>query len=64
MKQKKKKKKVLDDYYSHLLERFKNGGEYIDKNNCDESSKEYIAYESIINELSHVELLLNYYKNV
>lgn len=64
MKQRVRFKKVLDDYYSHLLERFKNGGEYVDKNNCDESSKEYIAYESIINELSHVELLLNYYKNV
>lgn len=64
MKQRVRFKKVLDDYCNHLLERFKNGGKYIDKNNCDESSKEYIAYKNIIKELSQVELLLNYYKNV
>ena len=51
MKQREIFEKVLEDYYSHLLERFKNGGEYVDKNNCNEGSKEYKAYEWIINEL-------------
>jgi len=64
MKQRVRFEKVLDDYYNHLLQRFNNGGEYIDKNNCDEGSKEYKAYKSIIDELSQVELLLNFYKNV
>lgn len=64
MKQRVRFEKVLEDYNNHLLERFKNGGEYVDKNNCDEGSKEYKAYELIINELSHVEALLNYYKNI
>jgi len=64
MKQRVRFEKVLDDYYSHLTQRFNNGGNYIDKNNCDEDSKEYIAYRNIIKELSQVESLLNFYKNV
>lgn len=64
MKQGVRFEKVLDEYYGHLLERFKNGGEYVDENDCDEGSKEYKAYESIIKELSQVESLINYYKNV
>lgn len=62
MKQRARFEKYLDDYYNHLIERLKNGGSYIDKNNCNESSKEYKAYESIIKELSQVESLINYYK--
>lgn len=62
MKQRMRFEKVLTDYYKHLLERFKNGGDYIDKNNCNESSKEYKAYESIIKELSQVESLIDYYR--
>lgn len=62
MKQRVRFEKYLDDYYKHLLERLENGGNYIDKNNCNESSKEYKAYESIIKELCQVESLINYYK--
>lgn len=62
MKQRVRFEKELNNYYNHLLERFENGGNYIDKNNCNESSKEYKAYESIIKELSQVESLINYYK--
>lgn len=63
MKQRARFEKYLNEYYNHLLERFDNGGKYIDKHNCREDSKEYKAYESIIDELNQVELLLNYYKN-
>lgn len=62
MKQRERFKNELDNYYKHLLQRFENGGNYIDKYNCNENSKEYKAYESIIHELSHIEMLLNYYK--
>jgi len=63
MKQRDIFKKSLTKYHEYLTQRFNNGGDYIDKNNCDESSKEYIAYRNIIKELSQVELLLNFYKN-
>lgn len=63
MKQRVRFEKYLNEYYNHLLDRFENGGKYIDEHNCREGSKEYKAYESIIDELSQVELLLNYYKN-
>ena len=64
MKQRDIFKKSLIKYHEHLTKRFNNGGDYIDKNNCDKDSKEYIAYRNIIKELSQVELLLNFYKNV
>jgi len=64
MKQRVRFEKVLSDYHEHLTQRFNNGGDYIDKNNCDVCSKEYIAYQNIIKELSQVESLLNYYKNI
>lgn len=63
MKQRMIFEKELNNYYNHLLERFGNGGKYIDEHNCSEDSKEYKAYKSIIDELSQVELLLNFYKN-
>lgn len=62
MKQRARFEKYLNEYYNYLSQRLEKGGNYIDKNNCDESSKEYKAYESIIKELSQVELLLNYYR--
>ena len=52
MKQRMIFEKELNNYYNHLLERFGNGGKYIDKHNCREDSKEYKAYKSIIDELS------------
>ena len=55
--------KELNAYYNYLLERFNNGANYVDEHNCDKDSKEYKAYESIIKELSQVELLLNYYSD-
>ena len=55
--------KELNAYYNYLLKRFNNGANYVDEHNCDKDSKEHKVYESIIKELSQVELLLNYYKD-
>lgn len=55
-------KNSLIEYYKYLLKRFENGSNYLDQHDCKENSKEYIAYQNIINELSHIETLLNFYK--
>lgn len=63
MKEKEKFICNLNKYYNHLLDRFDNGSKYVCnmKNNIY-GTREYVAYENIIKELSEVEKLLNYYK--
>lgn len=64
MRQKERIINELNRYYQHLYQRMCNGGDYIDSHNCKEGSKEYKMYKGIIDELSKVEELLNYYNRV
>ena len=41
MKERKKFKKSLNDYYKHLLIRFNRGADYIDQHNDDAAIKEF-----------------------
>lgn len=65
MKEKDKFTNSLIKHYDHLLQRLDNGTEYLNKL-VDEvgdiyNTKEYIAYENIIQELSKVKDLIDYY---
>lgn len=55
----------LIKYYNHLLHRLDNRTEYLNKlvDEVDDiyNTKEYIAYASIIQELSKVKELIDYY---
>lgn len=55
----------LIKYYNHLLQRLDDGTEYLNKlvDEVDDiyNTKEYIAYENIIQELSKVKELIDYY---
>ncbi|WP_297136164.1 hypothetical protein [Terrisporobacter sp.] len=65
MKEKSKFINSLRNYYNHLLQRLDNGTEYLNKlvDEVDDiyNTKEYIAYENIIQELSKVKELIDYY---
>ena len=51
----------LNKYYDHLNDRLAKGFDYLVKNPDDKRALE--LYNDIIEELSHVEELVNYYKN-
>ena len=51
----------LNKYYDHLNDRLARGFDYLVENPDDK--KELELYNDIIEELSHVEELVNYYKN-
>ena len=59
MKERKKFKKALNDYYKHLLIRFNRGSDYIDKNNDDNLIKEW---ELIKEELKLIENIIILYE--
>ena len=65
MKNKNKFINSLIKYYNHLLQKLDNGTEYLNKlvDEVDDiyNTKEYIAYENIIQELSKVKELIDYY---
>lgn len=65
MKEKNKFTNSLIKYYNHLLQRLDNGTEYLNKliDEVDDiyNTREYIAYENIIQELSKVKELIDYY---
>lgn len=65
MKEKSKFINSLRNYYNHLLQKLDNGTEYLNKlvDEVDDiyNTKEYIAYENIIQELSKVKELIDYY---
>lgn len=65
MKEKNKFINSLINYYNHLLQRLDDGTEYLNKlvDEVDDiyNTKEYIAYENIIQELSKVKELIDYY---
>ena len=58
MKERKKFKKALNDYYKHLLIRFNKGSDYIDKHNDDAAIKEW---ELIKEELKLIESMIILY---
>lgn len=62
MKNKVRFKNQLYSYYEHLRNRLDSGAKYIDSNNCTEG-KYYDAYTQIIEELSYIQSLINYYEN-
>ena len=51
----------LNKYYDHLTDRLAKGFDYLVENPDDKRALE--LYNDIIEELSHVEELVNYYKN-
>ena len=51
----------LNKYYDHLNDRLAKGFDYLVENPDDKRALE--LYNDIIEELSHVEELVNYYKN-
>ena len=51
----------LNKYYDHLNDRLTKGFDYLVENPDDRKALE--LYNDIIEELSHVEELVNYYKN-
>ena len=51
----------LNKYYDHLNDRLAKGFDYLVENPDDRKALE--LYNDIIEELSHVEELVNYYKN-
>ena len=51
----------LNKYYDHLNDRLAKGFNYLVENPDDRKALE--LYNDIIEELSHVEELVNYYKN-
>lgn len=57
MKQRENFKRKLTEYYKHLLDRLDKGASYVDAN----SGKGMVLYESIIDELQRVEMLMLYY---
>ena len=59
MKERKKFKKALNDYYKHLLIRFNRGSDYIDKHNDAKAVKEW---EMIKEELKLVESMIILYE--
>ena len=59
MKERKKFKKSLNDYYKHLLIRFDKGAEYIDKHNYD--AKGIKEWEFIKEELKVIESMIILY---
>ena len=60
MKERKKFKKALNDYYKHLLIRFNKGSEYIDRHDDDVNSiKEFYLIKE---ELKLVEAMIILYK--
>lgn len=65
MKEKNKFINSLINYYNHLLQILDDGTEYLNKlvDEVDDiyNTKEYIAYENIIQELSKVKELIDYY---
>ena len=60
MKERKKFKKSLNDYYKHLLIRFNRGSDYIDKHNDHASMKEW---ELIKEELKLIESMIILYED-
>ena len=60
MKERKKFKKSLNDYYKHLLIRFNRGSDYIDEHNDDTTSIE--EWEMIKEELKLVESMIILYE--
>ena len=65
MKDKNKFINSLIKYYNQILKKLDNGTEYLNKlvDEVDDiyNTKEYIAYENIIQELSKVKELIDYY---
>ena len=59
MKERKKFKKSLNDYYKHLLIRFNRGADYIDKHDDANSIKEW---EIIKEELKLIESMIILYE--
>ena len=59
MKERKKFKKALNDYYKHLLIRFNKGSDYIDQHNDDAAIKEW---ELIKEELKLIESMIILYE--
>ena len=57
MKQRENFKRQLTEYYKHLLDRLDKRASYVDAN----SGKGMVLYESIIDELQRVEMLMLYY---
>lgn len=53
--------KKLNDYYSHLLNRWKNGSEYLTKNPDDEKSLK--VYKGMTQELKLLQELKKFYDN-
>ena len=58
MKERKRFKKSLNDYYKHLLIRFNRGADYIDEHNDDDLIKEW---ELIKEELKLIESMIILY---
>lgn len=52
--------KELYSYKQYLESRLDAGAKYIDKNNCTDD-KYYNAYTKILEELVHIQILINYY---
>lgn len=59
MKERKKFKKALNDYYKHLLIRFNKGSDYIDQHNDDVASIK--EWELIKEELKLIESMIILY---
>lgn len=51
--------KKLNDYYSHLLNRWENGSEYLTKNTDDKKAIQ--VYEHLIKELATIEAVKKFY---
>ena len=60
MKERKKFKKSLNDYYKHLLIRFNKGSDYIDKHNDDATAIK--EWETIREELKLIESMIILYE--
>ena len=51
--------KKLNDYYSHLLNRWENGSEYLTKNTGNKKAIQ--VYENLIKVLATIEAVKNFY---
>lgn len=60
MKNKTKFIRELNSYKTYLEQRLEAGAKYIDENNCT-NDKYYNAYIQIIDELTNIQSLINYY---
>ena len=60
MKERKKFKKALNDYYKHLIIRFNRGSDYIDRHNDDANSIK--EWEIIKEELKLIESMIILYE--